>query len=78
MRGERDKAAVERISARVAQLTGLDLAEVRRLAGRVDMRTFLRERTRGRGTIGSMYDATVTGFDSDAELVVPAATMIRC
>jgi carboxypeptidase C (cathepsin A) len=64
MRGERDKAAVERISARVAQLTGLDLAEVRKLAGRVDMRTYLRERTRDRGLVGSMYDATVTGFDS--------------
>ena len=46
MRGERDTAAVERMSARVAQLTGLDPATVRRLAGRVDTRTFMRERTR--------------------------------
>ena len=38
LRGERDGAAVERISARVAQLTGLDPALVRRLAGRVDTR----------------------------------------
>jgi carboxypeptidase C (cathepsin A) len=65
MRGERDKAAVDRMSARVAQLTGLDVATVRRLAGRVDTRTFLRERGRDRGLVGSMYDATVTGFDSD-------------
>src|SRR4051812_9995202 len=64
-RGERDTAAVERISARVAQLTGLDPALVRRLAGRVDTRTFLRERNRDRGLIGSMYDATVTGIDPD-------------
>src|SRR5947209_1714623 len=62
-RGERDIAAVERISARVAQLTGLDPALVRRLAGRVDPRTFLRERNRDRGLIGSMYDATVSGID---------------
>jgi carboxypeptidase C (cathepsin A) len=64
-RGERDIAAVERISARVAQFTGLDPALVRRLAGRVDARTFLRERNRDRGLIGSMYDATVTGIDPD-------------
>jgi carboxypeptidase C (cathepsin A) len=64
-RGERDTAAVERISARVAQFTGLDPALVRRLAGRVDARTFLRERNRDRGLIGSMYDATVTGIDPD-------------
>lgn len=65
MRGESDKAAVERMSTRVAQLTGLDPALVRKLAGRIDTRTFLRERTRDRGTIGSMYDATVTGLDTE-------------
>src|SRR5437764_3209030 len=64
-RGERDTAAVERISARIAQFTGLDPALVRRLAGRVDTRTFLRERNRDRGLIGSMYDATVSGIDPD-------------
>jgi carboxypeptidase C (cathepsin A) len=64
-RGERDTAAVERIAARVAQFTGLDPALVLRLAGRVDTRTFLRERNRDRGLIGSMYDATVTGIDPD-------------
>jgi carboxypeptidase C (cathepsin A) len=64
-RGERDTVAVERIAGRVAQFTGLDPALVRRLAGRVDTRTFLRERTRDRGLIGSMYDATVTGIDPD-------------
>ena len=65
LRGERDSAAVERMSARVAQLTGLDPALVRRLAGRVDTRTFMRERNRERGLIASMYDATVTGIDPD-------------
>jgi carboxypeptidase C (cathepsin A) len=64
-RGERDVAAVERISARVAQLTGLDPVLVRRLAGRVDTRTFIRERNRDRGLIASMYDATVLGLDPD-------------
>jgi carboxypeptidase C (cathepsin A) len=65
MRGEQDKAAVERMTARVSQLTGLDAGLVRRHAGRIDMRTFLRERTRDRGLVGSMYDATVTGLDSE-------------
>jgi carboxypeptidase C (cathepsin A) len=65
LRGERDSAAVERITARVAPLTGLDPALVRRLAGRVDTRTFIRERNRDRGLIASMYDATVTGIDPD-------------
>ena len=66
LRGERDSAAVERISTRVAQLTGLDPALVRRLAGRVDTRTFLRERYRDRGLVSSIYDATVTGIDPDS------------
>jgi len=65
LRGERDGAAVERITARVAPLTGLDPAVVRRLAGRVDPRTFIRERTRDRGQIASMYDATITSTDPD-------------
>jgi carboxypeptidase C (cathepsin A) len=38
---------------------------VRRLAGRIDVRTFQRERTRDRGQIASMYDATITSTDPD-------------
>jgi carboxypeptidase C (cathepsin A) len=63
MRGERDAAAVERMTARVAALTKLDPALVRRLAARVDTRTFLRELNRERSQIASNYDATVTGID---------------
>src|SRR5581483_1322609 len=65
LRGEHDEAAVDRISTRVAQLTGLDRTLVRRLAGRVDPRPFTRERGRDRGIVASMYDATVTGIDPD-------------
>jgi len=65
LRGERDEAALERISARVSQLIGLDRTLVRRLAGRVDPRTFVRERSRDRGVVSSMYDATITGLDPD-------------
>ncbi len=63
IKGERDAAAVERMSARVAALTGLDPALVRRLGGRIDTRTFQRELYRNRGLIGSAYDPTVTAFD---------------
>jgi carboxypeptidase C (cathepsin A) len=63
MRGERDTAAVDRISAKVASYTGLDPALVRRLDGRVDTATFQRELNRQRGLVASAYDATVTGLD---------------
>ncbi|MFL9827977.1 S10 family peptidase [Rhodoplanes sp. SY1] len=63
VKGERDREAVERLSARVAALTGLDPALVRRLAGRIDTRTFQRELFRDRGLVGSAYDATVTAYD---------------
>ncbi|MFD2181159.1 S10 family peptidase [Rhodoplanes azumiensis] len=63
LKGERDGEAVERLSARVAALTGLDPALVRRLAGRIDTRTFQRELFRHQGLVGSAYDATVTAFD---------------
>jgi carboxypeptidase C (cathepsin A) len=52
---------VERASAAVAGLTGLDPALVRRRAARVDVPTFLREREPGR--VGSGYDSTVVGAD---------------
>ena len=65
MRGERDAAAVERLGARVAALTGLDPALVRRLAGRVDSQTFLRELDRAGGRVASAYDATVTSLDPE-------------
>ena len=65
LRGERDEAALDRMSTRVAQLTGLDRGLVRRLAGRIEPRTFIRERARDRGLVSSMYDATITGIDPD-------------
>jgi len=63
MKGSRDAAAVERITARLAPMIGLDPALVRRLAGRIDTGTFQREFYRGRGLVGSAYDPVVTAFD---------------
>ncbi len=59
VRGEADAAAVDRASARVAALTGLDPARVRRQAGRPDIGTFLRERGPP-GRLASAYDATLS------------------
>jgi len=63
MRGERDAAAIDRMTPRVAAYTRLDPALVRRLAARIDTRTFLRELNRDRGVVGSNYDGTVTALD---------------
>jgi carboxypeptidase C (cathepsin A) len=63
IKGERDAAAVERMTARVAAFTGLDAALVKRLAGRVDTGTFQRELHRHEGRIGSAYDPNVTALD---------------
>ncbi|HLH91821.1 MAG TPA: peptidase S10 [Xanthobacteraceae bacterium] len=63
LKGERDAAAVARISARVAAYTGLDPALVEKLAGRVDNATFQRELHRAQGLVGSIYDPNVTAYD---------------
>lgn len=65
LRGPRDREATERFVAEVTRFTGLDEAFVRRLAGRVDMRSFVRELHRDRERVGSYYDGNVTGLDPD-------------
>ena len=65
MRGLRDEAAVERASRRVAELSGLDEALVRRRGGRVDLGTFTREFRRADGKTVSIYDSGVSTFDPD-------------
>jgi carboxypeptidase C (cathepsin A) len=66
--GPADAAATERLSAKVAQLTGLDPALVRQLNGRVDPTTYLRESRRKEERIGSGYDANYTILDPFPEL----------
>lgn len=63
LRGQRDGAAIERLTARVAALTGLDPALVRRRAGRIDLNTFQRERVRGE--MASAYDGTTASPDAN-------------
>jgi carboxypeptidase C (cathepsin A) len=70
LRGERDPAAVARVSGRVAALTGLDVDLVRRRHGRVETSEFLRELGRRTGRVASAYDATATGPDPFPDSVV--------
>jgi carboxypeptidase C (cathepsin A) len=63
LKGRADQAAVDRIVARVSRYTGMDPVLVKRMGGRIDVGTYLRERRRNEGVIGSVYDSNVTGFD---------------
>ncbi|WP_076068421.1 S10 family peptidase [Sphingomonas montana] len=63
LNGRSDPAAPARMAAKVAELTGLDPVLVRRMGGRVDSRTYLREIRRDTGEIGSVYDSNVTAWD---------------
>jgi carboxypeptidase C (cathepsin A) len=63
-RGEGDDDAVARMSARVADLAGLDPTLVRQHDGRIESRTFLRQRGRATGTKGSPYDGLVSSLDA--------------
>jgi carboxypeptidase C (cathepsin A) len=62
-KGERDASAIERRSVRVAELTSLDPAVVRRYHGLINTEAFLRELDRAAGRVGSIYDATITSVD---------------
>ncbi|GAA0551765.1 S10 family peptidase [Rhizomicrobium palustre] len=66
--GAKNKEATDRLAAKVAEFTGLDPALVRRLNGRVDIGTYLRELRRAEGKIGSVYDSNVTAYDAYPEV----------
>jgi carboxypeptidase C (cathepsin A) len=70
-RGLQDKQAVDAVSARVAELTGLDPALVRRLAGRVDVATFQREFQRKSSEVVSAYDTGVSSYDPEPAAAHP-------
>jgi carboxypeptidase C (cathepsin A) len=61
LRGGGDAAAIDRLTSRVAGLTGFDAATVRRLGGRLGRSVFQRELAPGR--VSSAYDGTVTRPD---------------
>ena len=63
LKGQSDPAALDRLVQKVTTYTGLDPALVRRMGGRIDTQTFLRELYRDQGRIASIYDANVTAYD---------------
>ncbi len=63
LRGVHDAAAVQRMTERVAALTGIDRAIVAHGDGRLDDDVFRHELERAQGRVSSMYDATVTSSD---------------
>jgi carboxypeptidase C (cathepsin A) len=63
IRGQADAEATTRLADRVAELTGIDRAVSRSLAGRFDGSEFRRELDRRNGKVRGRYDASVSGFD---------------
>jgi len=63
LKGRSDPAAINRLTQHVSELTGLDPKLVRRLDGRIDEDTYLREVHRDDQKIGSVYDSNVDAFD---------------
>ncbi len=63
LKGQADAEATARLSDKVATLTGIDAAVVRRLAGRLSVGEFRREFDRKNGKVTGRYDASVRGFD---------------
>jgi carboxypeptidase C (cathepsin A) len=63
VKGEADKEASNRLADKVAELTGIDQAVSRRLAGRFDVSEFRREFDRKNGMVTGRYDGSVRGLD---------------
>ena len=65
LRGPGDAAAVERMTTRLAELSGLDPALVRAQGGRLDVESLRRELGRQDGRVSSAYDTGLSNFDPD-------------
>lgn len=63
LKGRSDPQAIERVVARVTELTGLDPTFVRESGGRLETQAYLREVFRSEGKLGSRYDSNVTAWD---------------
>jgi carboxypeptidase C (cathepsin A) len=63
IKGSADTEATTRLADRMADLTGIDQAVSRRLAGRLAVGEFRREFDRRNGRVTGRYDASVSGFD---------------
>ena len=65
LKGPGDRAAIGRLTERVAALTGLDPALVREQAGRLSTGSVQRAPGRPDARVASAYDTGVTGWDPD-------------
>ena len=63
LKGVNDADALSRLSTNVERFTGLGQLTVKQLGGRIDVKTFSRERRRGAERVLSFYDGGVSGFD---------------
>jgi len=67
VKGQADTDATTRLADRFAELTGIDQALSRRLAGRFGVSEFRREYDRREGKVTGRYDASVLGLDPDPD-----------
>ncbi len=63
LKGRSDPAAIDRMVAKVTELTGLDPTFVKRSGARIETQAFLREVFREQSKLGSRYDSNVTEDD---------------
>jgi carboxypeptidase C (cathepsin A) len=73
---------MSRLSDKVSQFTGLDRDLTARLGGRIDVKTFTRERRRSAKEVLSAYDGDIAGFDPspfsrDSEWADPVLDALR-
>jgi carboxypeptidase C (cathepsin A) len=67
VKGVADAEATTRLADKVAELTGIDQAVSRRLAGRFGVAEFRREFDRREGKVTGRYDASVLGLDPNPD-----------
>jgi carboxypeptidase C (cathepsin A) len=64
MKGPNDREAVDRLTHKVADDTGLEFSVVEKLRGRVPASVFVRELRRAEGRVSSLLDGGETGIDA--------------
>jgi carboxypeptidase C (cathepsin A) len=82
LKGVNDAEAMSRLSENVARFSGLDREVTARFGGRVDAKTFARERLRSSKKVLSLYDGDIAGYDPspfarDNEWADPALDSLR-
>jgi carboxypeptidase C (cathepsin A) len=74
MRGPNDKAALDRMTKRIAALINLPEPLVRQYGARVDSFIYRREANRATGQNASIYDSSVRAYDPEPTSYFPASS----